>query len=200
MTSKFDYGCTVAVVQNSLKRLRLPLSQSTPRMRNPRAGRGSSDNHGVGFDHRFRALRPLERQFELAVAGAIDPELPERPASHDAALSGRFRRRQRTAGPGPEGQFDYALHLGQAPGSTRIQLEADRHQRGRVEHAVARSIPALGRRRADRLSQPAAAGRLAGCAASIAGIPAQVSYHAGTYLCNATHVLSRATWPSALGL
>ena len=81
--------------------------------------------------------------------------------------------------------YDYALHLGQAPGSGRVQLESiglnvggsssqtpDQY-RPLVEDgpvAYQSTLPlgewAVGLRRH--------------------GIPAQVSYHAGTYLCNAT--------------
>ncbi len=81
--------------------------------------------------------------------------------------------------------FNYAIHIGQAPGSSRIQLEAiglniggsysqspDQYrpltQDGPVAYRTALPVDdwAVKLRRA--------------------GIPAQVSYHAGTYLCNAT--------------
>ena len=81
--------------------------------------------------------------------------------------------------------FDYALHLGQAPGATDIRLEA------------------IGLNLSKRHSQPAAPasalsddGPVAYHSAlpleawadklRAAHIPAQVSYHAGTFLCNAT--------------
>ena len=81
--------------------------------------------------------------------------------------------------------FDYALHVGQAPGSSRIQLEA-------VGLNIGGSIsqsPDQYRSLADegpvayRSSLP-----LADWAVKLrrAGVPAQVSFHAGAYLCNAT--------------
>ena len=80
---------------------------------------------------------------------------------------------------------DYALHLGQAPGSSRVQLEAIGINIGGLSDQSADQYRRCQRRRAGGVSQPAAAGRLGGETAT-AGVPAQVSYHAGTYLCNAT--------------
>jgi pyroglutamyl-peptidase len=81
--------------------------------------------------------------------------------------------------------FDYALHLGQAPGSSRIQLEAiglniggSYSQSPDQYRPLADDGPV-----AYQSSLP-----VADWAVKLrrAGIPAQVSYHAGTYLCNAT--------------
>ena len=89
-------------------------------------------------------------------------------------------------------QFDLALHLGQAPGSTHVQFEA-------IGINVIRDPDA-----------PTAAGRALGTGGPGAfdsqlplenwsqrlgerGIPARVSYHAGTYLCNAILYLSHYT-------
>ena len=81
--------------------------------------------------------------------------------------------------------YDYALHLGQAPGSTRIQLEAIGINVGGSSSQPADEFRPLveGGPTAYRSSLP-----LGDWAAQLraAGIPAQVSYHAGTYLCNAT--------------
>ncbi len=80
--------------------------------------------------------------------------------------------------------YDYALHLGQAPGSSRIQLETiglniggSSSQSPDQYRALADDGPV-----AFRTALP-----LADWALKLrrAGIPAQVSYHAGTYLCNA---------------
>lgn len=85
--------------------------------------------------------------------------------------------------------YDFALHVGQAPGLGRIHLESvainvgghsqqspDQYQRLAKEGPVAY-----------RSSLP-----LAAWAAILRqqGIPAQVSYHAGTFLCNATMYMS----------
>jgi pyroglutamyl-peptidase len=81
--------------------------------------------------------------------------------------------------------FDYAIHLGQAPGSSRVQLEA-----------IGINVGGSSQEPPDRYRQLCDDGPvayrsplpLADWAVKLraAGIPAQVSYHAGTYLCNAT--------------
>lgn len=88
-----------------------------------------------------------------------------------------------------QANYDFALHLGQAPGSGRIQLEAI----GLNVGGTANQLP-------DQFQTLEPAGPvayrsdlpLADWAARIreAGIPAAVSYHAGTYLCNAALYLS----------
>jgi pyroglutamyl-peptidase len=85
--------------------------------------------------------------------------------------------------------FDYALHLGQAPGSSRIQLEAV----GLNVGGSSSQSPDQFRTLADdgpvayRTTLP-----VADWAVKLrrANIPAQVSYHAGEYLCNATLYLT----------
>jgi pyroglutamyl-peptidase len=88
--------------------------------------------------------------------------------------------------------YDYALHLGQAPGSSTTRLEAigvnvATHRdkslaSGEDGWPLAPGGPVAHRSRlplalwADRLRK--------------GGIPAEVSYHAGTYLCNATLYLT----------
>jgi pyroglutamyl-peptidase len=85
--------------------------------------------------------------------------------------------------------FDYALHLGQSPGASRIELEAiGLNVGGRLHeplencHCLVADGPVAYRSQlplahwAEELRQ--------------AGIPASVSYHAGTYLCNATLYLT----------
>lgn len=83
-----------------------------------------------------------------------------------------------------EANYDYALHLGQAPGSTRIQLES-----------VALNVGGSALQSPDQFRELIEGGPVAyrsplplGKWASMlrqAGIPAETSYHAGTYLCNA---------------
>ena len=81
--------------------------------------------------------------------------------------------------------YDYALHLGQAPGSTHVQLEAFAINIGGSSRQSPDEFRALvdGGPAAYRSTLP-----LASWSAALheAGIPAQVSYHAGAYLCNAT--------------
>jgi len=85
--------------------------------------------------------------------------------------------------------FDFALHLGQAPGRSRIELEAvgvnvGRHpEQPRSSFPLAEDGPAAYR---SPLPLESWAERLRSV-----GLPAAVSYHAGTYLCNATLYWSR---------
>jgi pyroglutamyl-peptidase len=75
-----------------------------------------------------------------------------------------------------QANFDFALHLGQAPGSTGIRLES-----------IGINVGASSQQLPYQSSLPL--GKWAGMLRR-AGIPAQVSYHAGTYLCNAMLYLS----------
>ncbi len=91
-----------------------------------------------------------------------------------------------------QADYDVALHLGQAPGSTRIQLEQ-----------IAINIGGSSSQSPDQYQMLAEDGPVAyrselplgAWAVKLrrAGIPAQISYHAGEYLCNAllyyTHYL-----------
>jgi len=88
-----------------------------------------------------------------------------------------------------EANFDVSLHLGQAPGSGRIQFEAIGvnvaiwpHEGPEKAAPLADDGPI-----AYRSQLP-----LAEWAAKLraAGIPSQVSFHAGTYLCNAALYVS----------
>jgi pyroglutamyl-peptidase len=85
--------------------------------------------------------------------------------------------------------FDYALHLGQAPGSAAIRLEAFAINVGGNSNDSPESFRPL-------IADGPAAYRstlpLASWAQELreSGIPASVSYHAGTYLCNAILYLS----------
>lgn len=86
--------------------------------------------------------------------------------------------------------YDYALHLGQSPGSGQVCLEAiginvadESHQETGEHRALVTDGPV-----AYQSPLPLAdwAGKLRN-----AGIPGRVSHHAGTYLCNATLYLSQ---------
>jgi pyroglutamyl-peptidase len=86
--------------------------------------------------------------------------------------------------------YDYALHLGQAPGIGRIHLEAIGVNVGGHSSQTPDQFQPLvpGGPAAYQTALP-----LADWASEIraAGIPCQVSYHAGTYLCNAVLYLSQ---------
>jgi pyroglutamyl-peptidase len=81
-------------------------------------------------------------------------------------------------------EYDFALHLGQAPGISRIHLEAIGVNVGGHSSQTPDEFQPLvaGGPAAYRSALP-----LADWSSKIeaAGIPCQVSYHAGTYLCNA---------------
>ena len=87
------------------------------------------------------------------------------------------------------GAYDFVLHVGQAPGSTRIQLEAfginigghSRQLPDEFQPLVSDGPAAY----YSGLPLPQFAQQL-----REAEIPAQVSYHAGTYLCNAAMYLT----------
>lgn len=80
---------------------------------------------------------------------------------------------------------DFALHLGQAPGSTRLQLES-----------IAINMGGSSAQRADQFRPLVEGGPVAYQSSLPLGawavrlreacVPAEISYHAGTYLCNAT--------------
>lgn len=86
--------------------------------------------------------------------------------------------------------YDFALHLGQAPGSSRIHLESVAMNIAGETTQSPDDFQTLvpGGPAAYRTSLP-----LGHWAAKIraAGIPVQVSYHAGTYLCNAIYYLAQ---------
>ena len=85
--------------------------------------------------------------------------------------------------------YDFALHLGQAPGSGRILLEA-----------IGVNIGGLSRQPPEEYQPLVPDGPTAyrsclpladwSVCLRAAGIPAQVSYHAGAFLCNATLYMS----------
>jgi pyroglutamyl-peptidase len=117
-------------------------------------------------------------------------DLPQRPVVttrvYPVELSGMKQRLWADLAAG----FDFALHLGQSPGSGHIALEAvslnvvgppeespDRYGPLAPDGPVAYRSDLPLREWAGKLRQ--------------AGIPSEVSYHAGTYLCNAVLYLSQ---------
>jgi pyroglutamyl-peptidase len=82
-----------------------------------------------------------------------------------------------------QANYDIAIHLGQAPGSTLIKLEA-------VGLNVRSDGSPLIRDAVEAYRSPLA---LDPCYRSLidAGIPCEISHHAGTYLCNAALYLSQ---------
>ena len=82
-----------------------------------------------------------------------------------------------------QANYDFAIHLGQSPGSTLIKLEA-------VGLNVRSNGSPLISDAPEAYRSPLALDR---CFQSLieAGIPSEVSHHAGTYLCNAALYLSQ---------
>lgn len=82
-------------------------------------------------------------------------------------------------------QYDYAIHLGQAPGSSHVRLEALGINIGGSSSQSPDQYRPLADDGPVAYRSPLPLGDWA-VKLRRAGIPAQVSYHAGTYLCNAT--------------
>ena len=102
-------------------------------------------------------------------------------------LSGMSRQLQKDL----RANFDLAIHLGQSPGSTMIKLETVGLNVRTDGSPLISDAP-----EAYRSPLP-----LADCCQKLveAGIPSEVSHHAGTYLCNAALFLSQH-YSSSLGL
>ena len=82
-----------------------------------------------------------------------------------------------------QANFDFAIHLGQAPGSTLIKLESvGLNVRSNGSPLIANATEAY---RSSLPLEQYHRGLIA------AGIPNEVSHHAGTYLCNAALYLSQ---------
>jgi pyroglutamyl-peptidase len=115
--------------------------------------------------------------------------LPDRPTVTTRRYPVDFQTMRDRLAADLKGNYDYAIHLGQAPGHGRIELEAvglnvaGTHEQMPDEFDVLSDDGPV----AYRTGLP-----LADWAAKIrrAGIPCQVSYHAGTFLCNAALYLS----------
>jgi len=119
----------------------------------------------------------------------LTKSLPETPAITTRLYPVDFAGMRKRLTDDLEGNFDYALHLGQAPGTGNVQLEA-----------VGLNVGGSSEQTPDEYKPLVAEGPvayrsdlpLADWADKLrkAGIPSQVSYHAGTFLCNATLYLS----------
>jgi len=82
-----------------------------------------------------------------------------------------------------QANFDFAIHLGQAPGSTIIKLESvGLNVRSNGSPLISNAPEAY---RSGLLLEPCHRGL------ADAGIPSEISHHAGTYLCNAALYLSQ---------
>ena len=116
-------------------------------------------------------------------------DLPTQPAITTRLYPVDFNRVKARLSEDLKANYDFAIHLGQAPGSGRIQLESIGVNVGGSSTQLPEDFMPLTEDGpvAYRSELP-----LAVWAQKLrqAGIPAQVSYHAGTFLCNATLYLS----------
>lgn len=112
-------------------------------------------------------------------------ELPAEPAITTRRYPVDFEEVRARLARDLEADFDVALHLGQSPGAGRICLEAIGINVGGQRKELPEQFRPLA---SDGPVAYRSALPLADWAALLrqSGIPAQVSYHAGTYLCNAT--------------
>lgn len=112
-------------------------------------------------------------------------ELPERPHITTRRYPVDFAQVRERLERDLEANYDVALHLGQSPGTSAVHLEAVGLNIGGSLDEVPEQFQALA---SDGPIAYRSALPLARWAQRLreAGIPAQVSYHAGTYLCNAT--------------
>lgn len=121
---------------------------------------------------------------------ALTRELPTAPRVVTRRYPVDFEKTKAKLAEDLAANYDYTLHLGQAPGSSRVHLEAvainvagESQQSPDDFDALVPGGPAGYRTRLP----------LATWASKIraAGIPVQISYHAGTYLCNAIFYLAQ---------
>ncbi len=120
----------------------------------------------------------------------LTKSLPETPAITTRLYPVDFAEMRQRLSKDLAANFDYALHLGQAPGTGSVQLEAiGINIGGSSEHLPEEYKPLVAEGPvAYQSTLP-----LADWATKLrkAGIPSQVSYNAGTFLCNAMLYLSQ---------
>ena len=120
---------------------------------------------------------------------ALTEQLPEQPTVVTRRYPVHFDRLRENLARDLADDFDVAIHLGQAPGQARLHLESiGVNVGGHSSQHPDEYLPLVPDGPvAYRSTLPLAVwcGRL-----RAAGIPSQVSYHAGTFLCNATLYLT----------
>jgi pyroglutamyl-peptidase len=121
------------------------------------------------------------------VLSEIERDLPILPQITTRLLPVDFDVVKRRLAEELRADYDYLLHLGQAPGSARIQLEAIGlniacEEGSGIDRFLCDDGPIAFRSRLPLFEWAEKVGA--------AGIPAEVSFHAGTYLCNAALYLT----------
>ena len=115
----------------------------------------------------------------------LTQQLPSEPSITTRLYPVNFEAMKERLAKDLEADYDYALHLGQAPGSTRIQLESHAINIGGSALQSPDLYRALVTDGPVAYRSPLPLGPWAAMLRD-ARIPAEISYHAGTYLCNAT--------------
>jgi pyroglutamyl-peptidase len=115
----------------------------------------------------------------------LTQQLPSEPSITTRLYPVNFEAMKERLAKDLEADYDYALHLGQAPGSTRIQLESHAINIGGSALQSPDTYRALVTDGPVAYRSPLPLGPWAAMLRD-ARIPAEISYHAGTYLCNAT--------------
>jgi len=110
--------------------------------------------------HCFRALRPLDRNASWLALVELTRQLPPGPKVVTRRYPVDFELARARLLDDLAADYDYALHLGQAPGIGRIHLEAVGINVGGHSSQTPRSVPAAGARRPGCLPKLASAGRL----------------------------------------
>lgn len=114
----------------------------------------------------------------------LTKDLPDSPQVTTRRYPVDFAKMQQQLLADLEAEYDYVLHLGQAPGSGLLRLESvGVNVAGRTDQLPEEFRPIIAGGPVayqSRLPLAAWSGKLRG-----SGIPCRVSYHAGTYLCNA---------------
>jgi len=118
----------------------------------------------------------------------LTKELPEQPEITTRLYPVDFTEVKKRLADDLEARYDVALHLGQAPGASAVQLEAVGINVAQPRSTETEAHPLVD----DGPMAYRSALPLARWAKLLrrGGIPAEVSFHAGTYLCNAALYLS----------
>ena len=133
------------------------------------------------------AFEPYDRwksnASELALA-ELARDLPREPAVTTRLYPVDFAIVKQQLGADLAANYDYAIHLGQAPRSSHVLIEAIGINVGGSSRERPEEFLPLCEDGPVAYRSPLPVSRWA-AKLRAAGIPAQVSYHAGTYLCNA---------------
>ncbi|MFW6170075.1 MAG: pyroglutamyl-peptidase I [Planctomycetota bacterium] len=146
----------------------------------------------------FEPYAPWEENASWRALVELTRNLPQRPRVTTRLYPVDFEMVRKRLTEDLCGDFDTVLHLGQAPGSSSIQLEAIGLNAKATAVTDTRQPQPLIPGGPVAYQSVLPLGHWAGLLRD-GGIPARVSYHAGTFLCNATlflthHLCRRNGW------